>query len=437
MKTFYSWGNYPKYKQTATICNWRSEIKKNLDKFSPQNTTLAYGQGRSYGDSCLAESNDILYMRPLNRFISADWQKGIICAEAGITLEEILEVSIPKGWFLAVTPGTKYITLGGAIANDVHGKNHHRRGTFGNHIISFNLWRSDRAECIKCSEIENSELFYATIGGLGLTGIIEQAEIQLVPIQSSRINSITQRFNNLTEFFTLSEELDEKHEFCVSWVDCLSSGNNLGRGVYMAGDFANDGILKVENRYKITAPLTPPFSLVNTLSLKAFNALYFKKAPQERKTKLSGYDPFFYPLDSILHWNRIYGTKGFQQYQALIPMDNAKDAIAEMLKVIAQSKEGSFLAVLKYCGDIASKGLLSFPKKGITLALDFPNHKQKTEKLFTQLDKVVRESNGRLYPAKDAHMSAEDFKNSYPNWQKLESLRDKNLISHFWKRVIQ
>lgn len=436
MKTHFSWGNYPKQPQTATECYWQSDIQAALMRFK-ENGTLAYGQGRSYGDSCLAYSNQVLHMRAFNRFISADWQNGVLMAQSGVTLDEILQISIPNGWFLPVTPGTKYVTLGGAIANDVHGKNHHRQGTFGCHVRSFSLYRSDISGSLKCSKYENTDLFHATIGGLGLTGIIESAEIQLMPIKSSRIQSVTQRFNNLDEFFALSAELDEKHEFCVSWVDCVASGTNIGRGIYMAGDFVDDGILKVENRPKLSVPITPPFSLINSLSLRAFNQLYFHKSPTSRKISKTGYDPFFYPLDSILHWNRIYGRKGFQQYQALIPKDNAQDGVREMLNIIAQSGVGSFLAVLKYCGDIASPGLLSFPKSGVTLALDFPQNAERNSKLFSQLDAIVRQTGGRLYPAKDAHMSAEDFQAAYPNWQQVENLRDPALMSHFWKRVTQ
>jgi FAD/FMN-containing dehydrogenase len=207
-----SWGNYPPFRQTYTACRWRSELPETLRAVVAQHgTTLAYGCGRSYGDSCLAASDHVLHMRPLDRFISADWSTGTLVAEAGVTLEDILTVAIPRGWFLPVTPGTKYVTLGGAIANDVHGKNHHRRGCFGRHVARFGLLRSDTGRT-SCSPHEQTELFVATIGGLGLTGVIEWAEIQLVPIRSSRIDCVTERFGNLDEFFALAEELDGKHE---------------------------------------------------------------------------------------------------------------------------------------------------------------------------------------------------------------------------------
>jgi FAD/FMN-containing dehydrogenase len=375
-------------------------------------------------------------VRPMDRFLAADWNAGTLRAQAGVTLEEILTLAIPRGWFLSVTPGTKYITLGGAIGNDVHGKNHHRRGTFGRHVLRLGLVRSDRGR-LTCGPGENADLFGATIGGLGLTGIIDWAEIQLVPIRSSQIAGVTQRFGDLDEFFALSEELDAQHEFCVSWIDCVATGKGTGRGVYMAGDFLSDGPLEVASARKLTVPVTPPVSLVNSLSLRGFNELYWRKAPKARTKAIVGYDAFFYPLDSILQWNRIYGPRGFQQYQALIPEDAARDGIRALLEAIAASGSGSFLAVLKRCGDIPSPGWLSFPRPGTTLALDFPQSDRLARDLFPRLDAIVRASGGSLYPAKDAHMSGEDFRRAYPGWQRLEAVRDPVLMSRFWQRVTQ
>ncbi|MEG3191455.1 FAD-binding oxidoreductase [Lysobacter sp. D1-1-M9] len=399
-----------------------------------QGTTLPYGAGLSYGDSCLAASDHVLHMRPLDRFISADWSAGVLVAEAGVTLEDILSVAIPRGWFLPVTPGTKYITLGGAIANDVHGKNHHRRGTFGRHVRQLGLLRSDSGHQV-CSPGSEAGLFNATVGGLGLTGLIEWAEIQLVPIRSSQIDRVTQRFGDLDEFFALSAELDHKHEFCVAWIDCAATGNAIGRGIHMAGDFAEDGPLAVENPRKLTVPLTPPVSLVNGLMLRTFNELHWRKAPRTRSRARVGYAPFFYPLDAILKWNRIYGPKGFQQYQAVIPEGEERTGIHALLAAIADSRAGSFLAVLKRCGPARSPGLISFPCSGTTLALDFPQTDRLDTALFPRLDAIVRAAGGRIYPAKDAHMSGEDFRSSYPGWSEVEALRDPALLSRFWERV--
>ena len=432
-----SWGNYPPFPQVPTVCYWQNELLAVLSELKERyGSTLAYGSGLSYGDSCLAASDHVLHMRALDRFLDADWSSGLLMAQAGVTLEDILAVAVPRGWFLPVTPGTKYITLGGAIANDVHGKNHHRRGTFGCHVLRFGLIRSDTGR-MTCSPQENTEIFNATIGGLGLTGIIEWAEIQLVPIRASRIDCLTQRFGDLEEFFTVSEELDEQHEFCVSWIDCVAKGKTAGRGVYMAGDFAVDGPLVGEGSRKLTVPLTPPISLINALSLRAFNELYWRKAPASRQQATIGYDPFFYPLDAILKWNRIYGPRGFQQYQVLIPEAAAKDGIRALLSAIAVSGTGSFLAVLKRCGAVRSPGLLSFPQPGTTLALDFPQNEGLITRLFPKLDAIVRDAGGRLYPAKDAHMSGEDFRRRYPAWQRIESIRDPALMSRFWRRVTQ
>jgi FAD/FMN-containing dehydrogenase len=435
MSTLLSWGNYPPFPQTPTVCYWDSDLPSALERVSEQyGSALVYGAGLSYGDSCLAASNHVLHTRALDRFRAADWQAGVIVAECGVTLEAILAAVVPRGWFLPVTPGTKYITLGGAIANDVHGKNHHRRGTFGRHVRRFGLLRSDGGRLV-CSPDENASLFGATIGGLGLTGIIEWAEIQLTPIRSSRIICVTQRFNNLDEFFALSDELDHQHEFCVSWIDCVARNAKSGRGIYMAGDFSDQGPLEVERGRKFTVPFTPPISMVNGFSLRAFNGLYWSKAPVNKRIAQSGYDSFFYPLDAIRNWNRIYGRRGFQQYQALIPESEARAGIGLLLQAIADSGTGSFLAVLKRCGGVTSPGLLSFPQPGVTLALDFPQTDRLTASLFPRLDAIVRETGGRLYPAKDAHMSGEDFRRSYPRWQEVDAARDPALLSRFWQRV--
>lgn len=431
----FSWGNHPSFPQVSSPCNWRNELPRKLAQAKQaQGTTLPYGAGRSYGDSCLAASDHVLHMRPVDRFISADWSTGVLVAEAGITLEDILSVAIPHGWFLPVTPGTRYVTLGGAIANDVHGKNHHRRGTLGRHIRQIGLCRSDSGRQ-DCSPQEQTALFNATIGGLGLTGLIEWAAIQLTPIRSSQIVSLVQRFDDLDAFFALSADLDEKHEYCVAWIDCAARGKRVGRGIHIAGDFADDGPLVVETSRRFTVPLTPPVSLVNGLMLGAFNGLHWRNAPRVPTRAQVAYTPFFYPLDAILKWNRIYGPKGFQQYQAVLPEREARAGIHALLAAIADSGAGSFLAVLKQFGALPSPGLLSFPTPGTTLALDFAQSSHVETTLFPRLDAIVRDAGGRMYPAKDAHMSGRDFRTGYPAWSQLEALRDPALLSRFWQRV--
>jgi FAD/FMN-containing dehydrogenase len=431
-----SWGQYPHFPQTAHPCHWRAELPEALSTLvRAQGSTLPFGNGRSYGDSCLAASDQVLHLRPLDRFLQADWSTGILAAEAGVTLDEILALAIPRGWFLSVTPGTQFVTLGGAIANDVHGKNHHVRGTFGAHVRRFGLLRSREGRLL-CSPQDNAELFAATIGGLGLTGLIEWAEIQLLPIRSSQIESTVERFATLADFFAVSDALDHRHEYGVAWIDCAAKGRATGRGVYMAGDFAPDGALEVARPSRLGLPITPPISLINGLSLRAFNEVYWHKHPRRRQQQCLGYAPFFYPLDGLHQWNRLYGPKGFQQYQCRIPPAEAEPAIHALLSAIAASGTGSFLAVLKRCGAIESPGLLSFPAPGTTLALDFPQSERLATRLFPRLDAIVREAGGRLYPAKDAHMSGEDFRRGYPAWERLEALRDPALNSRFWTRVI-
>jgi len=432
-----SWGRYPDCPQAGHPAQWRDDLQAVWDRVASANgTTLAYGNGRSYGDSCLAASDQVLHTRPLDRLIAADWQSGVLRAEAGTTLDEILQVAVPRGWMLPVTPGTKYVTLGGAVANDVHGKNHHVRGTFGRHVRRFALLRSERAP-LECSPEANAEFFAATIGGLGLTGVIAWVEIQLMPIRSSRIAVTSIRFDNLGEFFALAEDLDSKHEYSVAWIDCSSRGAALGRGIFMVGDHAQTGGLELPVKKKRTVPITPPVSLINPLTLRAFNTLYYQR--QQRKTVYSevDYDSYFYPLDSLLEWHRIYGKRGFQQYQCVLPQARSRDAMHAILEAIGNSGTGSFLAVLKRCGGLASPGLLSFPMEGASLALDFPQHDERNRVLFEQLDAIVREAGGRIYPAKDAHMSARDFQRAYPQWHQLEALRDPALMSRFWQRTTQ
>lgn len=429
-----SWGRYPAHAQQPTPCYWRGSLPAQLAELAQQHgSLLPFGNGRSYGDSCLASSDAVLHLRPLNRFISADWSSGQVCAEAGMTLDELLAVAIPRGWFLAVTPGTRFVTLGGALANDVHGKNHHRRGTFGCHVQRFGLVRSDRAPLV-CSRQENAAFFAATIGGLGLTGIVDWVELQLRPIASTQLEVTHVRFASLTEFFALSAEFDRGHEYTVAWIDCQARDAARGRGIFMAADHAPEGRLDVGRRSAWSMPFTPPVSGFNRLSLRLLNSAYYRSCSAGRRRSRMDYAAFFYPLDQVLHWNRVYGPRGLQQYQCAIPEDQAPDALHALLAAIAAARMGSFLAVLKRFGRVASPGLLSFPLAGSTLALDFPEQGARTAALFARLDAIVREAGGRLYPAKDAHMQAADFQASYPAWRHCEALRDPVLCSRFWQR---
>jgi FAD/FMN-containing dehydrogenase len=433
--TLGSWGRYPYHPQTAHGAHWRDELPRRLREVAAAaGGTLAYGNGRSYGDSCMASTDHVLHMRPLARFIEADWGTGRIVVEAGMTFDELLAQSIPRGWFLPVTPGTRYVTVGGAIANDVHGKNHHVRGTFGRHVTRMHLVRSDRA-ALTCTPQTEGGLFRATIGGLGLTGVIAWAELSLLPIRASRLDVTTVRFGSLDEFFALSAEFDGRCEYTVAWVDCLARGAASGRGVFSAGNHADAGGLGFAAGTRRSIPVTPPVSGVNRATVRLFNAAYYHRHQAGRQHASVDYAPFFYPLDGVLGWNRVYGPRGFQQYQCVVPDADARAAVAELLREVAAAGAGSMLAVLKKCGDLASPGLVSFPLPGVSLALDFPQSASIVKELFPRLDRIVRGAGGRLYPAKDAHMAGSDFRAAYPGWEALERLRDPALCSRFWKRV--
>lgn len=428
-----SWGRYPRTEQTVVALSGRA---RPLPAFSGH--ALPHGNGRSYGDSCLDPGGTLLHARSLDRFISFDAATGILRCEAGVTLAEIIDHVLPQGWFLQVTPGTRFVTVGGAIANDVHGKNHHHRGTFGHHVRRFELLRSDgsRRECVP----EDSDGFFAaTVGGLGLTGVVTWAELQLRRVPGRHLETENIRFGTLDEFFALSRESAASHEYSVAWIDCLATGAARGRGHFTRADHAPH---LLEGRGKepgkpLSMPVTPPWSLVNRLTLRPFNTLYYWRQPQRRKRAATHLLPFFYPLDSIGDWNRMYGRTGFLQYQCVIPPAAAHDGVDALLSEIALSKSGSFLAVLKEFGMQTSPGLLSFPRPGTTLALDFPNSGPAVFALLDRLDRIVDEAGGAVYPAKDARMSAASFQRAFPAWQQFGKFIDPRFSSGFWRRVTE
>jgi FAD/FMN-containing dehydrogenase len=430
-----SWGRYPRveHSQVQSVY-WRSEIP-DLAHF--EQPLLPYAYGRSYGDSCLNEGGVSLDVSHLRRFISFDEEEGILCCEAGVSLAEVLELVVPRGWFIPVSPGTKFVSVGGAIANDVHGKNHHRAGTFGCHVTRFELLRSN-GERFVCSPDENSELFRATIGGLGLTGIILWAEFRLQPIVNPFIDMERIQFSSLDEFMQISAETDKQYEYSMSWVDILIGGQALCRGIFMCGN-PNQSESRAAQRVRKQLPLVVPFDfptfVLNTFTVKTFNELYYHTQLSKRVHKVVPYEAFFYPLDSIHEWNRMYGKRGFLQYQFVVPFEDDFAAMREILGRIRRSGEGSFLTVLKTFGDIQSPGMLSFPRPGITLALDFAYGGKKTLQLLDELDTIVRQSGGAVYPAKDARMSAENFQAFFPKWREFARYVDPHFSSSFWRRV--
>jgi len=428
VKQYTSWNRYPVVEQQASPLYWRDQ------QLPEVSCMLAYGQGRSYGDVCLNNGGVILPTENLQRFIQFDRDKGILRAEAGVTLAQVLALVMPQGWFLAVTPGTKFVSLGGALANDVHGKNHHRAGSFGCHVSAFELHRSD-GERLVCTPKQNSDWFRATIGGLGLTGFISWVEIKLKPISNFYINQQIYRFANLQEFLSLNDSLEANWEYTVAWIDCLARGKKLGRGLYMAGNHSDNSTADRQtiDQPSLNMPVEAPGFVLNRFSVRAFNTLYYRK-PRKNISNVH-YDGYFYPLDKIAHWNRMYGKRGFFQYQCVIPPDKAEQSLHQMLDTIARSGQASFLSVLKKFGENPAPGLLSFPRPGITLALDMPNRGPKTLSLLDQLDKITMHNSGAVYPAKDARMSAQAFEIYYPEWQTFRQYIDPEFSSSFWRRV--
>lgn len=432
MENYNSWGNYPPTQQTALTPEWSTdtaELLKNL-----QEPYLPRGNGRSYGDSCLSAQGVLLDSCKLNHFISFDNLTGVLSAEAGVLLSDILRIVEPHGWFLPVTPGTRFVTLGGAIANDVHGKNHHVRGCFSDHIIELELLRSN-GDVLLCSKQSNPEWFRATVAGLGLTGFVTHVKLQLMRVNSSSIKTETIRMTQLSDFFALSEESNEDYEYTVSWIDCLAKGKNRGRGHFIRGNHATASAPITPTMSGLGVPFSLPISAINPLSLRLFNTLYYHKQWNQKSESLQSRDSFFYPLDGLKNWNRLYGKRGFLQYQCVIPNPNAKAAIAELLDKIAASGQGSFLVVLKAFGNRPANGMLSFAREGVTLAIDFPFLGGKTLKLLDALDQTTAAANGVLYPAKDARMSAMHFQQFYPEWKAFSSYKDPCISSSFWQRV--
>ncbi len=397
---------------------------------------LPYGQGRSYGDSCLNDGGLLLLTAPLNRFIEFERDTGRLRCEAGTTIAEILDLAVPHGWFPPVTPGTKFVSIGGAIANDVHGKNHHQAGTFGRFVTKFELLRSDGTRLF-CSPSENTDWYRATIGGLGLTGLILWAEIQLKPVNGPMIACETIRFGGLEEFLAISRESSREFEYTVAWIDCLRKGSQLGRGIFIRGNHSDELPGKTSSSApSLSVPFYAPNMLLNQYSIRAFSELYFRKQRGRLLRRTLHYDPFFYPLDRVLHWNRLYGRQGFYQYQCVVPDQSSTSPIQRILEAISDSKLGSFLTVLKVFGSVPSPGMLSFPRDGVTLALDFVNRGSQTLNLMDRLDAMVSEFGGAVYPAKDARLSSVHFKRFFPCYHEFEKFVDPKFSSSFWRRVM-
>lgn len=409
-----SWGNYPVINNTVITFDNAVDLRNTLKS---EVQYIAHGNGRSYGDSALFEN--IIHVRPYNYFRNFDESNGIIQCQAGVLLSEMLEFIVPRGYFLTVTPGTKYITLGGAIASDVHGKNHHVTGAFSSCIVEFNMMLNN-GDMVCCSPSGNSELFHATCGGMGLTGIILDAKIRLKKIQSSRIEQTTIKAGNLKETFEAFEAY-KHYTYSVAWIDCLASGTDTGRSLLVAGEHMNDGVFSYDNNTKLTVPANFPSFTLNRYSIRVFNMLYYNRILRQHSGSHVDINSFFYPLDAIGQWNRIYGKNGFTQYQFVLPMESSYEGLRKILNAIAASGKGSFLAVLKLFGK-GNENWLSFPMEGYTLALDF-----KIEPglfgLLDRLDNIVTHHGGRIYLAKDARVGKRVFESGYPKIEQFRTLR--------------
>lgn len=431
--SYLSWGRYPRLAHRHVHQPaWDDQVPGILEAAEPH-SLLPYGLGRSYGDSCLNGERELIACRRLNRILGFDESSGVVRCESGVTLSDLIDIFLPHGWFLPVTPGTRFVTVGGAIANDVHGKNHHRAGTFGTHVQQLALHRSDDG-LVVCSAKENPRLLRATIGGLGLTGFIGWADLQLRRVNGPWIDAESIPFQSLSAFLDLSRKSDERFEYTVAWLDCFAGRNP--RGIFFRGNHSALTEKKFRPKHGLQLPFALPAWMLNRYTVKTFNSVYYRTHATKSGASPVGYDSFFYPLDAVRKWNLLYGKQGFLQYQCVIPESNF-EAFEELLERIARSRMGSFLGVMKRFGSVPAAGMLSFPRPGLTLALDFAMRGERTLQLLRSLDEVVRESGGALYPAKDARMSPALFETSFPSWSSFVPFIDPKMSSSFWRRVTE
>lgn len=407
-KQISGWGNFP-----SVISEIYQEYNYKViqDLISRSKEIIPNGLFRSYGDSALLQTS--FSCMSLNKFIEFDETKGIIRCQSGVSLADILKIIVPKGWFLPVTPGTKYVTIAGAVASDVHGKNHHKDGTFGNFVLQIKLILPN-SEIITCSRSENPDIFFAAIGGMGLIGIILEVTLQLKKIASAKIIQKTIKAKSLDALFEFFEKYSN-YTYSVSWLDTVSKNEKIGRGLLYLGEHS-ENVNNLDNTFptpKLSIPFYFPNFTLNSYTLKTFNTLYYNKEFTEEKYFELHYSNFFYPLDSINNWNRIYGRRGFAQYQFVIPKFNAINIIKNILKIMQEYGQYSFLTVLKQFGK-ENDFFLSFPTEGYTLAMDFSLNRKSLE-IFKKFDKIILENGGRLYLTKDSRMDSHFFKKTYAN----------------------
>lgn len=429
-QTLWGWGRHPRLPAQVARPERIAEVTAALNDRQGQ-PLLAHGLGRSYGDAALIENGRVVLTRRLDRMLDFDPQTGWLKCEAGVSILDLVKTFLPRGFFPPVVPGTQFVTLGGAIANDIHGKNHHCDGTICDHIRRIELLTAS-GEIVACGPDLEPELYWATVGGLGLTGVILTVEIKLAAVHGPYIDGESIRVENLDEFFAVSAESGD-FSHTVTWIDCVTRGKSMGRGIFMRGRHAGPDVDPPSDVMgKVTAGLSPlldvpvdgPGWLLNKASIKLFNTAYFHKQPKGRTAGIQHYEPFFFPLDFVRNWNRIYGARGFLQYQLVVPPDPDQRAIRAVLDAITASGMGSFLAVIKEFGD-AVHGGLSFPQPGVTLALDFANYGAPLYDLLDRLDDIVADAGGRVYLGKDARLGRDHFRRMYPEWAAWKAVRDR------------
>ncbi|QKX15654.1 FAD-binding oxidoreductase [Microbulbifer sp. YPW1] len=409
------WGRYPVIDSLPEFPVGDECVMKLIEAHG-SGPLIGRGLGRSYGDSALAPT--AVHSAYLDYFRYFDKQTGILRCAAGVSLASVLELIVPEGWFLPVTPGTKYVTVGGAVASDVHGKNHHIDGCFSEFVQSITIATANGI--VECSKTSNAELFCATCGGMGLTGFILEVEIRLKRISSSFIQATTIKTKNIAETVE-ALDIHRSATYSVAWIDCLSTGKGLGRSLIMLGEHADDGGLQTGCKARLSVPFDVPGLFLNGVTMQAFNSVYYHRVTKAKSRSLVSYEPYFYPLDGVRNWNRLYGSDGFLQYQFVIPRKAGIEGLTVILNRLAASKRGSFLAVLKLFGE-ENSNYLSFPMEGYTLALDLKRSPE-VFALLDELDDVVVGLGGRIYLAKDARMSKSIFQASYPGWESFSQLR--------------
>jgi FAD/FMN-containing dehydrogenase len=432
MGKYVSWGTYSPHRPTLHDYYWDNELARLMKSGAP---VLAVGNRRSYGDVCLNTHGLNIVTDHADRFIQFDRDNGIVECCAGVGLDELNAITVAAGWFVPVTPGTKYVTLGGMVANDVHGKNHHNAGTFGNHVLELTVLRSNDGFVV-CRPDVNSDLFAATIGGMGLTGVITRIKIKLKKIASRQLFVEDIPYSTLHEFHQLTEESDAQWEYTVSWLNGGSVHADDATGVFSRAKHVDknaDYLIKA-TRSPLHIPFVAPNLLLNRPLLKLFNRLYafIHRRPRDSITE---YNSFFYPLDQIENWNILYGKRGFFQYQFVVPMMGGLEVIKEILAIAKNYSHEPYLSVLKTFGTIKSVGLMSFPQAGYTLAMDFPHRGKATLTMLEEFDRILLAHHGKLYPAKDARMSADTFQRMYPQAEKFKEYIDPGISSDFWRRV--